>query len=331
MFALNQGNLNQMLQSIASGFFESPKQIAIFIIIVIVFISIFITFYFNQKKKTRKASVHHAHMLYETLARKLRLTESEKELLAKLSHYLKDTTDRPKMFEDESIFNKAAQELERGMKGYEKAVAALRLKLGFQSQSLEKVPYSSSILPIGMPVVIVKKGRERINGRIQKPDLQSLNILLDAGSTPPKKGSSVGVYFRNLSGLFGFITTVQRVENGKVRMNHSEKIRHIQRREYYRKKIRIPADVKMASSREQHIATSLVELGGNGGSFLNPEGRYKEGDRIDLSFYPSHHNSVHVTAQVRRISSQGKIAHIQFENISDSDRDHILGLLFSSH
>jgi hypothetical protein len=246
-----------------------------------------------------------------------------------MSRYLNDPTDKPELFDDESTFNTAAQELKTEMKGSETAIAALRLKLGFQSQSLEKVPHSSSILPIGMPVVIAKKGGGRITGRIQKPDLQSLKILLDPVSTFPPKGSSVGVYFKNLSGLFGFSTTVQRVEDGVVRLNHSEKIRRIQRREYYRKKIRLPVDVRKAAFREPHVATSFVELGGGGGSFLNPEGRYKAGDRVDLGFYPSHHASVHVTAQVKRTSAQGKIAHVQFENIDDSDRDHIISLLFS--
>jgi hypothetical protein len=328
MFFLDQEKLNSLLQAVASGFHESPRQIMIFIGIVIVLLCIFLIFYFYQKKKSRKVNLRHAQKVYDILAGKLRLTESEKKLLDRMSSYLPDPTEKQELFDDESIFNAAAQKLERKDKDTETAVAALRLKLGFQSQSMEKVPHSSSVLPIGMPVIIVTKRRERITGRIQRPNLQSLNILLDAGSSPPQDGSSVGVYFKNLSGLFGFTTTVLRVEKGVVRLKHSEKIRHIQRRDYYRKNIQVPVDVRRTSSGEPHAATSFVELGGGGGSFLNPEYRYKAGDRVDLSFYPSHHTIVHVTAQVRRLSAQGKIAHVQFENISDPDRDHIISLLF---
>lgn len=67
MFFLDQEKVNGLLQAIASGFHESPRQIMIFIGIVIVLICVFLILYFYQKKKSRKVNLRHAQKVYDIL------------------------------------------------------------------------------------------------------------------------------------------------------------------------------------------------------------------------------------------------------------------------
>jgi c-di-GMP-binding flagellar brake protein YcgR len=181
-----------------------------------------------------------------------------------------------------------------------------------------------------MPLVIAQKGKRNISGRIQELDPHSFIVRLDHGLLPPEEGSPVRVYFKNISGLFGFSSVVQKSKNNIVKLRHSEAIKRFQRRDFYRKKIRIPAYIKKTSSQERPIASTIIDLGGGGASLLNPDSRYKVGDSIYLTFFLTHDSKFELTARVVRSSNNAKYIHVEFLSIPEESRDRIIGLLYRS-
>ena len=247
MFEYNQEQLNQFLRSIAAGFQKSPRQIAIFTGLILVFIAVLIYFAVHQAKKSTERRRQATQGRFNSLLKERSLTAADRELLEKMSTYLGKESDKPRLLENDFTFDTAAERLRREENVPDTAIAALRLKLGFKIDSMERIPHSSTELPVGMPVVIGQKGKGRIGARIHKQDAYSLIVELDPGyESQPEKGMPVHVYFNNLSGIFGFSTILLGAKNGIVKLRHSENLKRIQRRQFYRKKLKLPVYVKAA-------------------------------------------------------------------------------------
>lgn len=330
MFTLDQEKVNQLLQAISSGFVESPKQIIIFSVVVVAFLGLLVFFYVYQLKKSKKKKLRHTQEIYENIILRTNLTDVEKSILKRMSKYLKEPATKAQLLEQESTFNYAARKLQSEDKVPEDVLAVLRIKLGFRAPDIDQIPYTSAALPVGMPLVIAQKGKRKITGRIQELDSHSFVISLDHGSLPPEEGSPVRVYFKNISGLFGFSSVVQISKNNIVRLRHSETIKKFQRRDYYRKKIRLPAYIKKTSSQERPVASTIIDLGGGGASLLNPDSRYKVGDSIYLTFFLTHDSKFELTVRVVRSSNKDKYMHVEFLSIPEESRDRIIGLLYRS-
>ena len=330
MIVFDQEKLNQLLKAMSRGFSRDPRQLIVFSVIVVIFIGLLLFFGVYQARKSRIKRLQIVRDRFEGMLQRYRLSAFERDLLERMSSYLRKETDKPLLLQHAATFDWAADKLRQADKIPDAAIAALRLKLGLNSQSREKVPHSSTELPRGMPLVIVQKGRKNMSGRIIKQEPYSLIIELDPGSLPPEKGMPIHVYFNNLSGLFGFSTVLLGSKNIIVRLRHSENIKRIQRREFYRKKIKLPVYVKPAGSQERPTASMFIDLGGGGASLLNPGSRYKPGEKVLLNFFPSHDSEIDLIAQVVRLSGKGRVMHLEFVSISEINRDHILGLLFKS-
>lgn len=331
MFTFDQEMLNQLLRAISSGFGESPSKIIVFSTIMTVFLGILLFFYIYQSRKSSANKIHHAQTMYDSIVHTLKLTGPEKDLLDRMTKYLRKPTDKPLLLEHEPTFNAAAQKIYQTERIPDIALAALRLKLGFETQNREQIPHSTALLSAGMSVVIVQKGTGKIWGRVWNQESFSFNVALDPGCDPPQEGKAVRVYFKNLSGLFYFYTVVEKSGHRLIKLRHSEHIKRIQRRTYYRKKIKLPVYVKPLESEEHPFPSRFIDLGGGGASLVNPDGRFKVGDKIYLTFYQSHDTKIDLIGSIVRLSSKGKIAHIEFVTIADSNRDHIMGLLFKDN
>jgi len=330
MIIFDQEKLNQLLRAMSSGFRQDPRQLALFSVIVILFIGLLVFFALYQSKRNRARRLQRVQERFDSLLQKHHLTTMEINLLERMSSYLRKETEKLRLLEHEHTFDAVSEKLRKQGGVPDQLIAALRVKLGFRTESMEKIPHSSTELPVGMPVVIGQKGRKNAGGRILKQDPYSLIVELDPGRPPPEKGMPIYMYFSNLSGLFGFSTVLIGLKGGIIKLRHSENVKRIQRREFYRKKIKLPVYLKPAGSEERPAASVFSDLGGGGASLLNPTSRYKKGDKLFLTFFPTHDEEVNLIAKVVRLSGRGKIMHIEFLSISDSNRDHILGLLFKS-
>jgi c-di-GMP-binding flagellar brake protein YcgR len=138
----------------------------------------------------------------------------------------------------------------------------------------------------------------------------------------------VQVYFQTPSGRFGFRTRILKPGKRLVEVAHSEHIRRLQRREFFRAQVALPVKMRKLDSAEEAVDATLIEMGGGGGSMKNPDQRFQIGDQISISIHFRDEDPIDMPGRIVRSSGRGRIVHVQFEFLSEGDRDRLIGYLF---
>jgi c-di-GMP-binding flagellar brake protein YcgR len=161
------------------------------------------------------------------------------------------------------------------------------------------------------------------------PEPHHLKLQLHGGEHRFPTGSSVEIYYRNDRGVFRVATDVLGQEGKVLSVRHSERVSHEQRRKFFRKRVSEPAHVRYDSEEAESVHTRLLDLGGGGASFSNPDGMFKLGDlvRIDLTARDGTRLSLH--AKVLRLSERGNVCHVEFYSVRESLRDKIYNMIFA--
>lgn len=328
MIVLDEQKLSLLFEEIAQGFVHTPLEISIFCILMSSFFLTFLLTYRIQTRKSIKADARIAQRLYELIIRSRGFNLIERKILERMTKYLGAPQKKNLLVENQHIFNLCARKLRKEEHIPDASIAALRLKLGFKKNDPEQILHSSAELPENLPLLVIQKGRTQNNGRLIKLEPHSLTIELENDQLPPRPGLPVEVRFQNHSGVFSFSTSIQKCGKGLLMVAHSESIKRLQRRRFYRRKIRLPVYIKRAHSHEMPIRSALIDLGGGGASLTNTAGFLQTKDEIVLSFFLSREEMMNLTAKVIRISNQGRVLHVAFGLIPESSRDRILGYLF---
>jgi hypothetical protein len=98
------------------------------------------------------------------------------------------------------------------------------------------------------------------------------------------------------------------------------------RRQYVRRKVRLPAWVARDPSETDPRQTTLLDLGGGGASLRNPWDQLRRGDALQMSFAPDAKKLI-VVAHVVRVSRNGTAIHVKFVALSETARNRILEFL----
>jgi hypothetical protein len=352
VFYYDPRKVSEFLDSIARGFVTSPLQYILFGAIILLLVAGLLVAYRVQRGRARRQENQLGLERFERLAGKLGLSGPEREVLDRLAGGR--LARKLRLLASPAAFNHAVARLEVQTPGApaESSLAELRLKLGFQAQNPERVPSASSELPVGLPVVLVWSfagARYRLAAEVAGQQAEALTLAcpparsLPGGSPPeaaaavPPAGSQVTVIFQNRAGVFSFRTTVlaasasgglRPAAAGCLRLDQVEKLQRIQRRKYYRRRLRLPVQVQ-AREGEPQLASQLLDLGGDGASLVNPRRSLSAGDLAELSFRVGN-ESFRLTAEVLRVSRDGQVLHVRFYGLHDADRDRLLGALFRS-
>jgi len=343
MIVLNEEKLSLLFNEISKGFVKTPAEIVLFIVLVIGIIAFFIFVTRYQAKKRTIATVLQAHELFYRLSKKKALNHLEIGLLEKMAKRLKSPQQMHLLFDSQATFNGCLDKLRKEEPVSPSLAAGLRLKLGFDTGDTGRPIHSSAELAEKRPVLIFeKKSRQRVPGIVLKNDSQALNVAVENVTHGIKAGTTVQVYFQNQSGLFSFTSRIRRTERGVLQIAHSENIRRIQRRRFYRRKTSLPVYVRHHGETANPIRMTCTDLGGGGASLINPDRRYKTGDRLDLYFhiYPQRRSPeplrpsgrrqhIHITGEVVRLSEGGRKVHILFHPLPEAVRDRIIKYLFT--
>ena len=329
MIVLDEYKLNLLFKEIASGFTHSPVEVLIFFILVLSIFAPFIFIYIYQLKQSRAIESCRAQKIYNQLINDKVFNRSDVDVLAQMAKYLKAFQKKNLLLENLSTFNACACRLRKEKQVPQTSISALRLKLSFKKLDPETVPHSSANLPEDMPILMIQKNKKQSSGKLLKSESNSLVIELESGGVISRTRSPIQIYFQNHTGLFSFSTYVQNCRNGLIKVAHSENIKRLQRRKFYRKKLKLPVYVKPSGSHERPVHSTFIDLGG-GGASLNNIGRYfQPKDRIDLSFSTSGESQFKLKAVILRVSADDQILHVAFGYIPDSRRDRIIGYLFN--
>jgi hypothetical protein len=328
MFVLNEQKLTLLFEEISSGFQQSPLEIAIFSVLVIGFFCLFIFGYRHQTKKSRIEHSKRAQELFDHIIDEKGLGMEERHVLELLSGFLHPSREKNMLLENRALFNTCVKKLQQTHEISPDLLSSIRKKLGFKSEILEQTLHSSTELSENLPVLVITRGKPHCPGILRKSASHSLCIELKKGGIPLSTGTSVMIYFQRPSGIFTFSSHVTGTKERFIEIAHTEAIKRIQRRRFYRKKTRVPALVKHSGSREHPVRSTLTDLGGGGATLVNPGGTFQEKDELALYFRTIKKESIQLCAKVLRISDEGKLLHVAFHHISEASRDRIYRYLF---
>jgi hypothetical protein len=324
---MDNQNVSDILRSISRGFVQSPEQRILFIVILAAFVLLIVLVYFLQELRAKARHFRNATEVYDHLTRQLGLSRSERGLADRLAGCCKPPDKKYLVLLSPHTFDACAEKLREREEVPEMTLAALRLKLDFSARRPEDVPASSSELPRGMRITLTQKGKPAMRARVSRQVPEALVIAVEEGSMLPDRGVPLTVYFQNQSGLFAFLTHVRTTSGRDVFLDHSETIKRSQRRKYYRRAVQLSASFARENNPERQLTTTILDLSGGGARIENPGVPVKAGDRLILTLRAG---AEHITlaARVVRKSHRDEYLHLQFEGLSETVRDRLIGLVF---
>ena len=339
VFHYDPQKVSGFLDSIARGFIISPLQYALFAGLILLLVAGLVLAYRVQRGRARRLEARLALERFERLAGKLGLTAAELEALDRLAGG--QVGRKLRLLSSPAAFNRAAARLGAAAQEAtgEATLAELRLKLGFQARTPERVPSASSELPEGLPVRLAWSaaaagglrpagGRRRLAAEVGAQEAEALVLVPRDAAAGPPPGSPVTVLFQNRAGLFSFNTRVRSAAGGVLRLEQVERLQRTQRRKYYRRRVRLPVQVQVRED-EPPLPSQLLDLGGDGASLVNPQKRLSAGDLPELAFRVGG-EPFRLIAEVLRVSRDARVLHVRFRGLRDTDRDRLLGTLFRS-
>jgi hypothetical protein len=275
------------------------------------------------QREMRESSAELYYFLLPTLA----LDGNDHQLIKRLADFLPFPQQKYRLMVNPQIFDFCAFRLVAAGQVDEAAVSDLRSKLGFPKHTEDFLPVSSLDLPVELPVVLVRKGKPAVRGRLISNTESSMDIEIegDPGSAP--QDGPIEVYFQNRAGFFSFATRIAAREERILRLTHSDNINRYQRRRYTRKQLRLPVFIQPYHGTLAPLKSLLMELSGGGASLQNPQSSFRVDQQVELSFVP-HGEKFHILGQVVRVSKGGQMIHVEFQALADADRERIIHSVF---
>ena len=337
MLSIDPRRAAELLQ----GFAQSPLQLALFILAVLAFIGLPLWLSLRERRRGRRERARRAWQAYERRLENRDLSGAERDLLDRMAGCLQGGEEPRLLAEHLPTFDAAAERLRRREGVADEELAALRVKLGLRRADPERAPRSSSELPEGLPVRLLTEGRPFVPATLAGSGPSALRLSLPAEAPRLPPGSEVEVHFDTRAGSFFFATRVTGREGDRLELAHVERIRRVQRRLWYRRRVRLAARVRPAGSPEPAVAAILLDLGGGGASLENPGGRFRAGEELELEIPlpegshpaasprggPLPDSPLRVRGRLLRVSGGGRVLHLVFEGLADSERDRLLRYL----
>jgi c-di-GMP-binding flagellar brake protein YcgR len=317
-----------MENSLAAGFRTSPVEIAAFFLIVILFVVALVSYGIHRHRVYLRRRAKENSRRYAELVVARKLLPTDEDLVDRLARYLRDPSDKHIILQSQSVFNQtAALALDDGVAGPGQ-VSALRVKLGFTGRPVGLRPRSSTEIPPSSPVILETAGNTRFEGQVTGAATDSLRVRLKDRHVTIPSGASLRVIYQNDAGVFNFNSTVLLKDDNEIGLQHSEEIESVQHRSHYRRPVNLPVYIRSALSDDEPKLSRFVDIGGGGASIRNPGGRFSTGDTVELTFHPDGDTTLDLVATVVRTSRRGKVIHLRYGNIRESDRDRVYRLMF---
>jgi hypothetical protein len=300
------------------------------ILLLIVPVAALTTFASLQIRRRRQESTSRSDEAFRLALQKRPLPPPQAALLQTLAKHAPDQLRRQELLTVPRVFQAALERAKQTEQLDEGEVAALRVALGFSTQDAERTVYSTVELAPQTPLIIEQEKVRRFRATTQSVESTGIMIVTEDGEVPPAPGSALQVYFKREAGIFTFPSRVLALEGSRARIAHSESIGRYQKRKYYRRKLAIPVQVRVAGSEEKPTQYRFLDLGGGGASIVNPELRFRPGDDIEITFTPGTEEPIELVGEVVRLSEAGKVMHVAFGPIREAMRDRIIGYILNA-
>lgn len=315
------------------GFISSPLEIMIALYILIGIVLFFLITSIVRSQKSKREMRKRAAATYQKLLKQFTCSEAETDALDKLGCYLKKPERRYTLMQSQAIFDACAEKAKKDNLLPHQMIAALRVKLGYGAKNTGRRPESSTELPPGASVSVLTPHHHTLHGKILDPTPDSFRVAIAGDgfsghipALPPH--TAVRIMYHDRTGLYEFDTKLQKQLNATIQLNHSETLRRVQRRAYYRKKTNLPVFIHHPGSMDSAVQTNLIDIGGGGASLYNRSNLFAAGEDIALSFHPNSTHSLDVIGKILRTSKDNTILHVDLRHLKETTRDKIYRVLF---
>lgn len=262
--------------------------------------------------------------------RKRALPPDQASLISRLARHAPDPMRKHELLSSPRVFQAALDRARRAESIDEGQIAALRVALGFGTRQGEGTVYSTTEIAAETALIVEQEKVRRFRAKAEAVEAAGITIVTEDGEVPPAVGASLQVYFKREAGVFTFSSRVVSLQGSRARIAHSESISRYQKRQYYRRKLAIPVQVRVAGSEEKPASYRFVDIGGGGASISNPDLRFRPGDDIEITFEPPGGESMELVGEVVRLSEAGKVMHVAFGPLREATRDRIIGYVLNA-
>lgn len=319
--------VQRFFEQVADAYRASPLEVLAIVAMSLLILGGLVAYAAVWSRRERRHKEELARHLFEEKSKELKLSPSHRELLKRMAHYLKDPTNIYQLLTDEVAFNAAALRLRENEEATPQSIAALRVALGYQAGRSDRAPKSSTQIPPGTNVLVVRnRYKKPTKAEVLPAEPQAFVIRLVEEGTRMPAGAAVDVYYQNSAGVFTFHSTVLGEDGRIARLSHSEEMKRYQKRRYYRRKIDLPVHVYPFDS-DRPVLSRFRDIGGGGASLLNTDHHFKVGDDLELRFKPDD-EEIRLTGTVMRLSENGAVMHVNYEHIREALRDRIYAAIF---
>jgi hypothetical protein len=335
MIILDPIKLREYWDGIAQDFHKSPLELIINAVLIFALFAVVITLLILFMRKEKRKRTERARKTFEKGLTKRSLAAADQEDLRELVRFLPGgkESDMPALLNNPSTFNAAAHRMIEKGRISESRAAQLRVKLGLIRNGFSGTLRHTEELEEGTPVTLSARvpSSEKFvsfHGVVKSAETEALVVTIDV---PFKKGQNAELQIARSTGLYSVDTRILKASDGEVYLEHSLRIKRIQKRRYFRKMTRLPAYVKPLDTEEpeaSYVKIRLLDLGGGGARFQNhPNLHLDVGRSILLVLYTDKSSRITIKAQVIRISKDGSSVSITFDPLKDAARDRIMRLV----
>ncbi|GAB6088985.1 PilZ domain-containing protein [Spirochaeta dissipatitropha] len=316
------------LQDFLDGFTRSPLEIALSLGFLLLLLVFFVSVSYLRRRQEQAQIKKRSQKVYQTLLKRHSITADEEVLLSELAAFLRSNERSYMLMENQAIFNACAEKALHTDRLTKAQISALRDKLGFNKRRSGMILESSKQIPVTSPVILLKKPHSPVEGKVLEPTERAFRVQSGTKDMPFPAKSEVEIVYHDATGVYAFSAYLINFSSGVFSLTHSEQLRRVQRREYFRKKISIPCYMHRSGERDQVFPSRFIDLGGGGASVVNPKKAFSAGDDISLSFRSDTETMLHIIGRVVRTSKHNTVLHIDFDNMGESRRDRLYRLLF---
>jgi hypothetical protein len=317
MIVLDGEKLRAFWDELARGFQRDPLEITLWIILVLSIIIIPAVFYLIKRKITQRRVIKSENRRFEEIINRKNLAPLETDMVHQLKTYFKrvKVTD---ILTSPPAFNACAKQFLSINGANGAGLAKLRLKLGLSGSSVKSSLHSSAELFPNLKVKVHAGGVKSFRTIINSINEDSIEIKTNSIINTNRR---VILEVERDTGCYLIHTTVSGIENGIIKLNHSEKIEHIQNRNYFRRRLRLPVIIKTGN---KEYTSYLIDLGGGGARVKNPGFSVNKGENLLLSLNFNKKDKLILNSRIERVSKDQSSLSVHFNNIKEAQRDRII-------
>lgn len=135
------------------------------------------------------------------------------------------------------------------------------------------------------------------------------------------------VFVHNFTGIYAFGTSVIENKGNSLVVKHSMQKKRFQRREFYRKQIKLPVMLKKTDSSDEPAHAFIVDISAGGVCIHHPRLHITKGDDLKIYFQKMAEDLFYLNAEVLRVAKKGSEVSVRFEHLSGQSMDRIIGMM----